>query len=163
MFSVGGYNNWKSFLKSNKGISKHISGWNNIHNKARQQIKLLLHKKGHITNVFEQMDASAKHIKTICLRVHAQIARHLAFRGHDESVNLVNGGNFLETVDQVLQEEPELAKLLSNAPKNATYRCGGIQKNYCQATSALVQRHIRGEIGDGVPYTILLDEARCVA
>ena len=52
----------------------------------------------------------------------------LAFRGHDESANPNNKGNFLEMVQWYRKKDENAAKLLDCAPGNNFLTSGEIQK-----------------------------------
>ena len=53
----------------------------------------------------------------------------VCFRGHDESLNSSNRGNFIELVKLQARSNEEIASLvLENAPQNAKYTSPKIQK-----------------------------------
>ncbi|KDO47536.1 hypothetical protein CISIN_1g048773mg [Citrus sinensis] len=82
-----------------------------------------------------------------------------AFRGHDESVNSLNRGNFIELIKLLATMNEEINKVvLENAPKNAQYIAPNIQKELLSILGNKVRYKIREEIGDA-KFCILVDEA----
>ena len=72
-----------------------------------------------------------------------------SFRGHDESAQSKNQGNFLEMVKLLAAYDEEIgAVVLGNAPQNAKYSSPTIQKELLHIIASNVQREIRKEIGD---------------
>jgi len=56
------------------------------------------------------------------------------FRGHDESLDSLNRGNFLEVVKDVVLEK---------APRNANYTSSDVQKEILSILARKVQKSIR--------------------
>lgn len=82
-----------------------------------------------------------------------------AFRGHDESIDSRNRGNFLELV----KFQGELCKeigdiILDKAAKNAKYTSPSIQQEILKIIADLVRSKIRVEVEDA-KFCILVDEA----
>jgi len=72
-----------------------------------------------------------------------------AFRGHDETTESRNQGNFLEMVKLIASYNDEVAKVvLENAPFNSKYTSPKIKKELLNILSSKVKNHIREEIGD---------------
>ncbi|KAL5752940.1 hypothetical protein ACOSQ2_023447 [Xanthoceras sorbifolium] len=86
-----------------------------------------------------------------------------AFRGHDESLESKNRGNFIELLKILANYNDDVAKVvLENAPKTSKYTSLKIQKEIVQILSNKVRMHIREKIGDA-KFCVLVDEARDVA
>ncbi|XP_052290844.1 uncharacterized protein LOC102608680 [Citrus sinensis] len=82
-----------------------------------------------------------------------------AFRGHDESVNSRNRGNFIELIKHSAECSKEIAQVvLENAPSYAKYTSSDIQKELLNILANKVRNKIRRELGDG-KFCILVDEA----
>ncbi|KAH9667988.1 TTF-type domain-containing protein [Citrus sinensis] len=98
--------------------------------------------------------------KHIDKRMNAQSSQQAcAFRGHDESVNSLNRGNFIELIKLLATMNEEINKVvLENAPKNAQYIAPNIQKELLSILGNKVRYKIREEIGDA-KFCILVDEA----
>jgi hypothetical protein len=81
-----------------------------------------------------------------------------AFRGHDETAQSRNGGNFLEMLKLIAEFNPDIAAvILENSPKCSKYISPKIQKEILGIYAKKVREHIRHEIGDS-KFSILVDE-----
>ncbi|XP_022681041.1 zinc finger MYM-type protein 1-like [Setaria italica] len=82
------------------------------------------------------------------------------FRGHDESPESINRGNFIEMVKLLASYNTEVNEVvLENAPKNAKYTSPDVQKEILSILARKVQKSIREEIGNS-KFCIMVDEAR---
>ncbi|PWZ26858.1 Zinc finger MYM-type protein 1 [Zea mays] len=83
-----------------------------------------------------------------------------SIRGHDESQNSLNQGNFLEMVKLLASYNKDVkGVVLQNAPKNAKYTSSDVQKEILSIVARKVQKLIREEIGTS-KFCIMVDEAR---
>ncbi|XP_071708979.1 uncharacterized protein [Rutidosis leptorrhynchoides] len=83
-----------------------------------------------------------------------------AFRGHDETPNSRNCGNFIEMLKLLASYNDELAKVvLGNAPYNSKFTSGLIQKEILGIIANNVRKHIRYEVADSY-FCVMVDEAR---
>ena len=83
-----------------------------------------------------------------------------AFRGHDESLDSKNKGNFIELIKFTSTFNEKIANVvLENASGNAKYTSPTIQKKILHILVSNVRNAIREEIGDA-KFCILVDEAR---
>jgi hypothetical protein len=82
-----------------------------------------------------------------------------AFRGHDETLDSKNRGNFLEMIKILESYNDKVASIvLENAPKFAKYTSHTIQKEILQVTASKVLDKIREDIRD-FKFCIIGDEA----
>ena len=82
------------------------------------------------------------------------------FRGHDESPDSINQGNFLEMVKLLASYNKEVNDVvLQNAPKNAKYTSPDVQKEILNIYARKVQISIREEISNR-KFCIMVDESR---
>jgi len=82
------------------------------------------------------------------------------FRGHDESLDSRNRGNFLQMIKIFADYNKEVYDVvLENAPQNAEYTSSTIQKEILHVFARKVQNEIREEIGNAT-FCLLVDEAR---
>jgi hypothetical protein len=73
----------------------------------------------------------------------------LAFRGHDETEQSVNRGNFLELLNWFAGNNEEVNKMvLKNAPGNCTLTSPRIQKQIIRCCSKETTRSILEALGD---------------
>ena len=84
----------------------------------------------------------------------------LSFRGHDESLDSKNMGNFIELIKFTSTFNDKVASvILKNASGNAKYTLPTIQKEILHILASNVWNAIHEEIGD-TKFCILVDEAR---
>jgi hypothetical protein len=83
----------------------------------------------------------------------------LAFRGHDESEESSNRGNFIELLKFLAGNSEEVNKyILDNAPGNCTLTSPDIKKQIIHCCAIETRNKIIEELGDE-PYAILADES----
>ncbi|XP_074374184.1 uncharacterized protein LOC141714569 [Apium graveolens] len=86
-----------------------------------------------------------------------------AFRGHDESCNSKNQGNFLEMLKLLASYNPQVEEIiLDKAPKNVKYTSPKIQKELLHVFARKVQDLICNEIDDA-KYCLIVDESRDIS
>ncbi|XP_058755986.1 uncharacterized protein LOC131629208 [Vicia villosa] len=167
VFISTGFRSWKKVRNGkNCAFLKHI-GMDpcSPHNNAMKACQDLLNQDGHIRNIVQAQ--SSIDIKKNRLRLKTSIDsvrwltfQSCAFRGHDESKESLNQGNFLQLIKLLACYNDEVAKVvLENAPSNSKYTSHHIQKEILHILSSRVKKHIREEIGDS-KFCILVDEAR---
>ncbi|XP_073295905.1 uncharacterized protein [Primulina huaijiensis] len=150
-FTVVGFDNWKK-ARSGKTCSFqcHI-GKDNVSSPRRIAEKAcedLMNQPQYIPRFFNKISSEAVARNHLRLKVGIHVVRLLAlqgvpFRGHDESSNSSNRGNFLEFLDVVALYNDELSDAIHKAPKNPMR----------------VKNVILEEIADN-KYCIVIDEAR---
>lgn len=87
----------------------------------------------------------------------------LTFRGHDESEESMNRGNFLELLKWLASNNEEVDKyVFYNALGNCSLTCPNIQKEIIQCCAIETRKKIIEELGDD-HYAILADEASDVS
>ncbi|XP_074355662.1 uncharacterized protein LOC141695303 [Apium graveolens] len=79
------------------------------------------------------------------LEVSITAAKYLAFqgsafRGHDETNDSLNIGNFKEFLNVIASYSDKVAKVIANAPKNATYTSPRVQKEILHVFSTKVKK-----------------------
>ena len=116
----------------------------------------LLNQSMHINNIIniqslEQVCKNRLRLKTFIDTIRWLAFQACAFRGHEETPESSNGGNFLEMIKLLASYNDKVAQVvLESAPYNAKYTSHHIQKEIL---------HIREEIGDS-KFCIIVDEAR---
>jgi hypothetical protein len=126
---------------------------------------ILLNKKQSIITFFDkQLDQQKREYRTRfnasvdCIRFLQQ--HWLAFRGHDESKNSSNKGNFRELLQFLAKHNEEIDKVvLENAPENNQMTTPDIQKKISNATASETLDAILKNLGDS-SFVILVDESR---
>ncbi|KAL5547866.1 hypothetical protein UlMin_003097 [Ulmus minor] len=91
------------------------------------------------------------------------IRQGLAFRGHDESVDSSNQGNFLELLNFLADHNEEVRVVaLKNAPENLRLTSPKIQNDIVNAYAVETINVIIRDMGDAA-FSILVDESRDVS
>ncbi|XP_042396855.1 zinc finger MYM-type protein 1-like [Zingiber officinale] len=87
----------------------------------------------------------------------------LSFRGHDESSNSLNRGNFLELLQWYSQRNEEVSKVVNqNAPGNNQMISPTIQKDLTRACASEITLSIIEDIGNNV-FSLMVDESRDIS
>ncbi|MFI5420326.1 MAG: DUF4371 domain-containing protein [Nitrososphaerales archaeon] len=162
-FISGGFRRWKSALEKNKGLVQHnnsIEHKNAVAVMEQRKAKILPQMLSGL-NAEQQSGNAAQTVATAKVVLHLAL-QGLAFRGHDESSESLNRGNFLETLSFLVQNNPDLQKSMEVLPRNAKYTSPEVQKEMTRAAADIVRQKIRKELGDSY-YCVVVDEARCEA
>lgn len=159
-FVKEGFRNWKR----PESFKKHVGGIASIHNQAQEKYNLFVAPNTKIDNVI--MKVSKKDVllyKTRltyslrCLRF--LLKQGLPFRGHDESEESTNRGNFIELLKWLAEGNEEVNKVvLKNAPGNCILNSPKIQHDIIKCCAIETTRLIIEDL-DGDHYAILADES----
>jgi hypothetical protein len=83
----------------------------------------------------------------------------LVFRGHDESTESLNKGNFLEVYDYMAEHDPKLGKAVTtNAAGNSCLVAPEIQRDIVECFANEVLNAILEELGNDM-LSLLVDES----
>jgi hypothetical protein len=158
-FIVDGWRNWNI---GEKALLKHMGS--KAHNAAQERYIGFRNPKVAIDYHIEKWtDEDLRLYKirlTYSLRCIKFLLRQgLAFRGHDESEDSSNRGNFLELLEFLAENSEEVHKyVLKNAPGNCILISPSIQKEIIQCCAFETRKKIIEDLGDE-PYAILADES----
>ncbi|XP_024039248.1 uncharacterized protein LOC112097887 [Citrus clementina] len=90
-------------------------------------------------------------LKTSIIAVKWLAKQACTFKGHDESVNSRNRGNFIELIKHSAECSKEIAQVvLENAPSYAKYTSSDIQKELLNILANKVRNKIRKDLGDAL-------------
>jgi hypothetical protein len=159
-FVKDGFTNWKR----PEAFRKHVGGVASIHNQAQEKYNLFVTPNTKIDDVI--MKVSKKDLllyKTRltyslrCLRF--LLNQGLAFRGHDESEESSNRGNFIELLKWLAEGNEEVNMVvLNNAPGNCILNSPRIQHDIIECCASETTRLIIEDL-DCDHYAILADES----
>nr|XP_027082388.1 zinc finger MYM-type protein 1-like [Coffea arabica] len=166
-FTTSGFRSWKKVNDGkNCAFLNHIGkDPNSSHKVAMQCYHDLGNSLQHLDKIIEKQNSEQVAKNRLQLQVSIDAAKWcafqaVAFRGHDESLDSNNRGNFIELIKHVSSyNEKVAAVVLDNAPRNASYTSPTIQKEILSIWSIKIQKHIREEISDS-KFSILVDEAQ---
>ncbi|XP_071694901.1 uncharacterized protein [Rutidosis leptorrhynchoides] len=151
-FKVNGFDNWKKVHDRKKcSFLKHICG--SSHKDAIVYSENLLNQASHIDTNHLRLKATVDIVRWLTFHT-------CAFRGHDETQNSKNRGNFLELLQFLASYNDELAKVvLENALYNSKFIAGSIQKEILGIIANKVRKHICNEVGNSY-FCVMVDESR---
>jgi hypothetical protein len=158
-FVVDGWNNWNI---GNNSLIKHSRS--KAHNAAQERYIGFINPKVaidyHIDKWTDEELRLYKKRLTYSLRcIKFLLHQGLAFRGHDESEESSNRGNFIELLKFLAGNSDEVNKyVLNNAPGNCTLTSPKIQKQIIHCCAIETRKKIIEELGDE-PFAILADES----
>ena len=95
-------------------------------------------------------------VEVILLYAHQEIA----LRGHRESCDASNRGNFIEILTLVAAHDSIVQERLQNGPRNAVYTSPEIQNALLHIMGEMVREKICTEVKDAGVYSILADETK---
>lgn len=165
-FTVDGFRNWKK-VRDGKycAFLSHVGKERDSYHKlCEQACEDLKNQAQHLPQVLMRQTSSQIAENRLRLKVSIDAILYLALqgcsmRGHDESAESTNRGNFIELVKAFSTYSEKVSKLvLENAPKNASYISSDSQKEILQVVAEKVKWFIRDEIG-AENFCIIVDEA----
>ncbi|KDO47792.1 hypothetical protein CISIN_1g044782mg, partial [Citrus sinensis] len=128
----------------------HVGGPNSAHNKAVGYCEDLMKQEQHVRTFFNKHSDQDRLL----------LEQGLAFRGHDESDNSSNQGNYLRILRFLADHNEDIKKVtLKNAPGNNMLTAPSIQKDIVRACSIETTNAIFRDVGDALFY-VLIDESR---
>ncbi|VAI26333.1 unnamed protein product [Triticum turgidum subsp. durum] len=162
-FVVEGFNCWN---KTERFVT-HVGDRNSFHNRALKDCEDLLKQDQSIPAAWNRQSQIEKNEHLIRLNAAIDGCRYLLhqgqpFRGHDESKDSENKGNYLELMDYTIKQNDVVAKAFKNAPNNNQMLSPKIQRDITECFAKEVLGHVMKEIGNGV-FSLLVDECRDVS
>ncbi|KAH9751300.1 TTF-type domain-containing protein [Citrus sinensis] len=161
IFTKNGFSNWKKPER----LEEHVGGPNSAHNKAVGYCEDLMKQEQHVRTFFNKHSDQDRKDYRIRLFASIDVVRllleqGLAFRGHDESDNSSNQGNYLRILRFLADHNEDIKKVtLKNAPGNNMLTAPSIQKDIVRACSIETTNAIIRDVGDAL-FSVLVDESR---
>ena len=127
-------------------------------------MELFKKQRGSIITVFskqteEVMSAYRVRLEASITAIRWLLLQGLPFRGHDESENSMNKGNFISLLTLLSEHDPEYSKVvLKMAPGNCQLTSPIVQKDIINACAKETTKAILEEL-DGGFFAILADES----
>ena len=165
VYTAKGFDGWKRVNDGKKcAFLAHIgAGPCSQHNNAVRDCQAILNQSNHIATIIKVQSKKNKEKDRLRLRTSIATVKWLtfqscAFRGHDETPESRNRGNFIEMLKLLGEFNPEIAVvILENSPHCSKYISHEIQQEILSIYAKRVRDHIRREIGDS-KFSILVDE-----
>ncbi|XP_074304397.1 uncharacterized protein LOC141639107 [Silene latifolia] len=164
-FTMMGFSNWKRVNEgTNCPFVTHVRGPSSTHINALRSKIDLLNDRGHIRYAFVSQEEAQIRRNRLRLEATIDVVRLLTLqacplRGHNESDNSANQGNFLEFRKAFGRYNDDVSKAIEHPSYNAKYIAPSIQKQILDIISSKVRNYIREEIGES-KFCIIVDEAR---
>lgn len=162
-FVIQGWNSWKN----SERLALHVGDRTSFHNKALNECENLLRKSRAISTALNKQSHVEKVERSIRLNAAIDVCRYLlhqghAFRGHDESKESENKGNYRELLEYTCKQNSVVAKAFKFAPLNNQLVSPKIQRDITECFAKVILRSIIEEIGHDV-FSLLVDESRDVS
>ncbi|XP_050207809.1 uncharacterized protein LOC126657196 [Mercurialis annua] len=161
-FTRKGFSNWK---KSSKNFNDHVGGVDSVHNDARRNCEDFQNQRQSISHVLtsqsREMEIAYRTRLTAMLEVvRLLLWQGLAFRGHDETRDSLQRGNFIEIVKWYDRKDEKMRNVIGdNALGNNQMTSPKIQKELVSSCASQVTLAMLTELGD-MKFSLLVDEAR---
>ena len=162
-FTAKGWNNWNIGEKS---LLKHMGSV--AHKAAQEKYIGFMNPNAAIDDKIEKWSNEDHGLYMIRLRYSLRCLKFLlhqglAFRGHNESEDSSNRGNFIELLKFLAANSEEVNKyVLNNAPGNCLLTSPKIQKQLIQCCAIETRKKIIEELGEET-FAILADESSDVS
>ncbi|KAK1371933.1 zinc finger MYM-type protein 1-like [Heracleum sosnowskyi] len=159
-FVSEGFKAWNRIETIRDHVGKHTSS----HNNAVIAMELFTKQKGSIVTALskqtdEIMSAYRKRLEASITAIRWLLLQGLPFRGHDESENSMNRGNFISLLALLSEHDPEYSKVvLKMAPGNCQLTSPIVQKDIINACAKETTKAILEELNGGF-FAILADES----
>ncbi|XP_058733557.1 uncharacterized protein LOC131605187 [Vicia villosa] len=163
-FVTEGFTSWNKKAK----LASHVGGPNCAHNIAWKKCEDLMNQNQHIEVVISKQSKQTRDLYRRRLTASLDCLRYLlkqglAFRGHDESIESYNQGNFLEMLRWYADKKKKVRRVvLENAPKNLKMTSPSIQRDIIKAAALETTKAIINDLGDEL-FSILVDESRDIS
>ncbi|XP_024628832.1 zinc finger MYM-type protein 1-like [Medicago truncatula] len=164
VFTKDGFKDWKHASQS---LKDHIGSNDSMHNRCIKHYDDYNNQRQSVTNKLARATRESEELYKICLTCSLDCTRYLiaqgiAFRGHDETSNSLNKGNFREMVDWVKSNNEQVRDAFDRGGKNCKMTSGDIQKELATCCAHEVMKVIMEELGDK-QYPVLIDESRDIS
>jgi hypothetical protein len=165
-FTSSGYRNWQ---KIGQKCDKHNSS--SVHKSAVTQMnEFKLNAKVGRGTVLEQLDPmhgnaffveKNRDVLKVILHVILFCAKQdIALRGHRETIEDSNRGNFLELLQLIMEHSPDIKDKIQGLPANARMTSPETQNDLLEAAASLLLRKIRDDVSKAKYFAILADECK---
>lgn len=130
-FAIDGWDGWNKSDRLRDHVGKSCDSF---HNTAVKRCDNLLKPGQSIGEAINKQSNITKENHLIRLKTAIKVVRYLlhqglAFRGHDETKESTNKGNYRELVDLLAEENDKVKKAFGNAPKNNKMIAPEIQRD----------------------------------
>uniref|UniRef100_A0A667Y2X2 TTF-type domain-containing protein n=1 Tax=Myripristis murdjan TaxID=586833 RepID=A0A667Y2X2_9TELE len=109
---------------------------------------------------FSFIERNRDHLKVVLDIVLFCAKQDIPLRGHRETTDALNKGNFIELFNFMCKYDPQIKSRLEQLPRNGTLMSPDIQNDLLESAASLLLRKIKAEIGEtpGTYYALMADE-----
>ncbi|XP_050303834.1 zinc finger MYM-type protein 1-like [Anthonomus grandis grandis] len=162
---ITGYNRWKKAMETNSGFTAHSNSLAHKECLLKYNEFKRSSSVGGVENLIknknkELIEENRYYIKTLAEILLLTCKLEIAQRGHNESTESANKGNFLELTEFVANHDPVFKKKVSSAAVKSKYLHSSIQNELLQILSNEVLQSARDEISEAKFYSVLADETK---
>lgn len=171
VFTHTGFSNWKRALEKGSGLKLHDNSSTHKHCVVLWESYKQMKSKGPDNSVLSEVSAAHRelvlenrhYIATLAEVLLLTGIQKIAQRGHDESVESFNRGNFVEFLQVIAKHDPRLQKKIEVLPKNAKYTHPKIQNEIINVMANLVIENISREVNEAGCYALMADETKDIS
>lgn len=158
-----------TYWKDKKRLHTHVGVHDSAHNQARIKCENLMNQEQHIQSTLHKQSEQVRSAYVTRLNASIDCIRILlrqghSFRGHDESKDSLNPGNFLVLLQFLAAHNEDInAVTLGNAPQNCKLTSPDVQKDIVSACAVETINVIIKDVGNSLFSSVLNSVMRGVA
>ena len=107
-----------------------------------------------------QIQENREFIRAVIDVLKVTAMHRLAKRGHDESVQSLNTGNFLEMLRMLGKYNTTIGRKLVDLPGNAKYTSSDIQNELLAIMGTMIRASIADEVKEAGEFSVMADETK---
>ena len=165
-FTVNGFKNWKHATGVSGILNRHTNCQS--HRQAVvawKQYKVATQHGSTVSECLgnarsEMIQKNRHYIKSLLEVLLLCSKQEISIRGHKESSNSMNRGNFLEILSLIAKHDPIVQHRLRDGPNNALYTSADIQNELLGVMASMVRESICNKIRKAEVYSVLADKTK---
>uniref|UniRef100_A0A3Q1H4Y5 TTF-type domain-containing protein n=1 Tax=Acanthochromis polyacanthus TaxID=80966 RepID=A0A3Q1H4Y5_9TELE len=160
-----GFSHWKKAMYKDGGFK--------VHEKSEGHVNAMFawgeHKKAILTDSSKRdalneaynkkVQENRKYIKTVAEVLLLTATQNIAQRGHRETEEVDNRGNFLEILEMIAKHDPVVQKKMKGK-QNAKYTSSVIQNEILECLANTVREEIIQEVKESEVFPVIADETK---
>ena len=165
-FTTNGFKDWKHATGKNGILNGHnncithkqsVIAWKQFQLNAKQGTSISEQLENTRAEVIQK---NRHYLKTIIEVLLLCSKQEIALRGHRESSESLNRGNFLEILGVIARHDKIVLDKMTNGPRNACYTSPEIQNELLQIMGGVVRERICMAVRKAGVYSVLADETK---
>ena len=165
-FTHTGFRDWKHATGQNGSLAKHDGSY--THKQAMLSWAEYVKNTEKNTSIGDRLDSTRRqqiqenrtYLKTIAEIILLCARQDLALRGHRESIESSNRGNFLEILELVADHDTVVKDKLKIGPRNAVYTSPNIQNSLINILGDMVRNVVCSGVEEAGFFSLLADETK---